>query len=146
MEEHPDNFKTVQTTVDYEIQNGLLKQNTPSGLPAATRTLLRLHRALEFFVKFISRLNDEPSMDGKTSVIASEVYGETLANYHPWLVRQAAYLVLRTLPNKRTFVENYCKHGVEEVAEHAGKAVDLMQEIFDVIQSLFAQHDLLELS
>ena len=83
--------------------------------------------------------------DGKTSVIASETYSQTLAKYHAWLIKQAGYLAIKTLPTKEVFVQRYCKQELSRVEELADSTVASMQDIFDIAQGFYIQHDLLEL-
>ena len=95
-------------------------------------------------MKFIARLKDLP-MDARTSAVASETYAETLAKFHLWIVKQAGYLAIKTLPNKEEFIRRYCKQDVSEVVELADPTVAAMQAVYDITQALYAQHDLLEL-
>ena len=63
------------------------------------RTILRLHRTLEFIMKLIGDLLEaEPDKSGHT--IVADAYGKTLSNHHAWLVRKAASASLYALPNR----------------------------------------------
>ena len=58
------------------------KKDDPSG----SRTLLRLHRALEYITAFLGNmeaLEDEAYL----SVVSREAYEKTLMKYHPWIVQ-----------------------------------------------------------
>ena len=58
------------------------KKDDPSG----SRTLLRLHRALEYIIAFLHKLDDIQDAD-LCSVISVEAYEATLMKYHPWVVQ-----------------------------------------------------------
>lgn len=76
-------FETVKSMIDYEKSSDLLqKKDYVSGC----RTLLRLHRGLDFtrdFLRKLSKLNP----DDKTSDACKVSYQETLAPYHTFLIR-----------------------------------------------------------
>lgn len=74
-------------------------------LPNGSRTLLRLHRALLFVVKFIDNIRLANDND-KMSQLARKAYDETLAYYHPWLVRKGVHLAVHTLPSRH----QVCSH------------------------------------
>lgn len=142
--ENPDQFTVVQTMVDYEVSNDLTKSKTASGLLSGSRTLLRLHRSLLFFAKFLEKV---PALDdeAKCSEAASEIYGITLGNFHPWLIRQAAYLAMRSLPTKKVLIERYIKQNYQEAEELVPLLVKAMLDVYDIIESLYADKDLLQL-
>ncbi|XP_015794773.1 ceramide-1-phosphate transfer protein [Tetranychus urticae] len=93
-------YKTLQSMIEYEAKNNLLKsEDRPSG----ARTLLRLHRALEFISKFIlevSKLEDLAA----TGPAARSAYQSTLAKYHPWVIRKTASLAMYGLPNREQLI------------------------------------------
>ena len=142
--EDPDHFITVQSMVEYEVANDLTTTKTTSGLLSGSITLLRLHRSLQFFAKFLDKVANMDN-DAKCSDVASEVYGKTLSEYHPWLIRQAAYLAMRSLPLKRDLIENYIKQTHEEAKELVPLLVEAMSEVYNIIQALYEEKSLLNL-
>lgn len=142
--EHPDHFSTVQSMLEYEVTNNLTTCKTQSGLLSGSRTLLRLHRSLQFFAKFLDKVA-EIEDDAKCSDVASDVYGKTLGEFHPWLIRQAAYLAMRSLPLKKDLIENYVKQSHEEAKELVPLLVKSMLEVYDIIQALYEEKSLLTL-
>ncbi|KAG9508907.1 Ceramide-1-phosphate transfer protein, partial [Fragariocoptes setiger] len=73
-------YLTIQSAIEYEREKDLL---SVSDRPSAARTILRLHRALEFVSAFmlgISKLGEEED----TSSSAREAYSRTLAKHHGW--------------------------------------------------------------
>lgn len=142
--ENPEQFVSVQSMVEYEVSNDLTRCKTESGLLSGSRTLLRLHRSLLFFSKFLERLPNIDN-DARCSDVATEVYGETLGKFHPWLIRQAAYLAMKSLPIKRVLIQDYIKQSHEEAQELVPLLVKAMLDVYDVVQNLYAEKDLLKL-
>ncbi|XP_013393975.1 ceramide-1-phosphate transfer protein [Lingula anatina] len=141
---NPEPYSSVQTMIQYEVENNITKVKVRGQRPSGSRTLLRLHRALEFIIKFMKRLA-ESDEDEKTSHIASEVYRETLANYHPWLVQKMAVFVMYTLPSHKDLIEMMCKHEYKEVLRLLSEVTEEAEPIYDVVQEIFKENDLLQL-
>ena len=79
--ENRTHYITIQSMVKYELDNGLVDLTK-------RENLLRLHRALRFLELFFERLRTS-SEDSKTSVMCSEAYNESLAQYHASIIRKA---------------------------------------------------------
>lgn len=95
-EKTSSSFVTIKTMMQYEKDADLLdKKDYVSG----SRTLLRLHRGLDFIRVFMRELGELQSTD-KTCHVCQESYDKTLAQYHPWLIRKGAKVAMYTLPNK----------------------------------------------
>ena len=82
LNEKPNHYQTVHKAVVYEKENDLhvkLKLN-------ASRTLLRLHRALLFIYKFLERLvcSDDQM---KSSTLCIDVYNSTLAKVSRYITK-----------------------------------------------------------
>jgi len=107
------------------------------------RTLLRLHRALDFTMQFLEKLNNLP-VDGKVSTMAHEVYGKTLANFHPFFIRNAAKLAMYALPARSEFMKKVANPGVTDAdINQAIKAgVEQMRAVYVAIEELYTKHDL----
>lgn len=94
-------FLTVKGMIEYEKHNKLLnKKDYTSG----SRTLLRLHRGLDFiqvFLKKIGELDDSESTAGA----CREAYDLTLAKHHPFLIRNGARIAIYTLPTKNVLLK-----------------------------------------
>ena len=68
-----------------QVENNLIKTKKKDD-PSGSRTLLRLHRALEYITEFLGRL--EPLEDeAYLSTVSREAYEKTLMKYHPWIVQ-----------------------------------------------------------
>ncbi|KAH9513473.1 hypothetical protein Btru_033154 [Bulinus truncatus] len=139
--EHAEEYKTIQTMLEYELEQDLTRNvKKPSG----ARTLLRLHRALEFISAFLLKLRDS---DGtvKFSSAATKAYDETLAKHHPWLVKKAVHLAMYMLPSRAELLK---KMGVEDNEGGMQGISDLAQEltaIFQVTEEIYNKGNLLDL-
>lgn len=142
-----EKYQNVKEMIVYECDEGLIKTNKKDD-PSGSRTLLRLHRALEYIIAFLSaaqKLSDED----KCSVVSRTAYEETLMKYHPWVVQKAAKLAMGLLPTKKGLVEKICPSGDPEEMEKVNallkKAIDAMQKVYDVCQEFYKEKDLLEI-
>ena len=87
--ENRTHYITIQSMVKYELDSGLVDLTQRDKHPeSGCRTLLRLHRALRWLELFLERLRTS-SEDSKTSVMCSEAYNESLAQYLASIIRQA---------------------------------------------------------
>jgi hypothetical protein len=142
-------YKTVQKMIDYEKSNNLLELDL-NKRPSGSRTLLRLHRALEFVSHFmleLSRLED----DKGTATVARDCYKKTLAIYHPWYIKKSASLAMYTMPYRHQLVERaYCgnvpdNETQDSVLESMSRLAVVAEEVFNATQKLYDEHQLLEL-
>lgn len=115
-QKHDDgtNFESFSSMLEFEKSSGLLSK---SDYVSGSRTLLRLHRGLgkwpinwiwqyartlystynaiensfaAFIYEFLNKLHQiEPHE--KTNGVCKAAYNDTLAQYHPWIVRQGDY-------------------------------------------------------
>ena len=142
--ENPEHFLTIQAMVAYEVENDLTKAKTSSGLLSGSRTLLRLHRTMTFVSRFLGRLQNMKDEE-YTGKPASEEYNQSLGHFHPWMIRKVAGLAMYTLPTRKVFIEKYCMQDKEDLEKLVGPTVEIMTEINDITQKLYADHDLLDL-
>lgn len=94
--EQSHNFVTAKTMIEYEKSNNLLKKKD---YLSGSRTLLRLHRGLEFIHLFLKRISELQETDN-TADVCKQSYDETLAKYHPFLIRKGAKLAMYYMPNR----------------------------------------------
>jgi hypothetical protein len=135
-----DKFESVKSMMDYEMASELLvKKDYVSG----SRTLLRLHRGLDFTRNFLRKLA-ELNPDDKTNEACKASYQETLADYHPFLIRKGANLAMYALPARDDLLTKVC--------DDVPKSVKLLPEllgytdaVYDRIQALYMKNDLLAL-
>lgn len=141
------NYRTVQTMIEYEKSKNILEDTKR---PSGARTLLRLHRALEFVSHFmleVSNLGD----DKGTADVARDCYKKTLAKYHPWYIKKSASIAMYTLPYRHQLVERaYCGsipscENSNTISNSMNRLSQLAEEVFNAIQKLYDEHQLLEL-
>ncbi|XP_037540589.1 ceramide-1-phosphate transfer protein [Nematolebias whitei] len=143
--ENGSQYVTVQSMVQYELQNQLVDVNKTGIHPeSGCRTLLRLHRALRWLELFLERLRT-CSNDSKTSVMCSEAYNESLAQHHPWVVRKVTGVAFLVLPSRATFFEIMNVGPPEQVVSVLGEALPLISEVYQLTEELYAKHNLLDL-
>ncbi|XP_077977329.1 ceramide-1-phosphate transfer protein-like [Glandiceps talaboti] len=138
-----EHFETVQSIVTYEIRENLTKKKS-EGLLSGSRTILRLHRALEFITELLRKV--EYSDDSSAvSTLAGEAYNGSLAKFHPWLIRKAAGLAMYSLPSRKKFMATSFQQSAEEAERILPQFLEIAKCIHDEIQQLYAQHDILML-
>jgi len=145
--ENGDKYLTVQSMLQYEIDNKLIKpkaKDTNTG----TRNLLRLHRALEYIIAFLEGVPDLEN-DEKCCPLSQEAYKKTLMKYHPWVVQKAANLAMHMLPTKGGLIEKICDfddvEALKKATETLRKSVAAMKKVYEVTQECYAEKDLLGL-
>lgn len=134
-----DNYRSLKAMIEYETKLGIVgnKGSKASG----TRTMLRLHWALEFFIEFMDRLQ-RITEDTKSSTLVYETYEETLANHHPWWTRKLAYLAVHTLPSIKALIDIMCKQDYDEVNILLRHVVSIGRPILNHTSSLYASYNI----
>lgn len=139
------NYVTIQSMVTYELANSLVDLKKSTDNPqSGCRTILRLHRALRWLELFLEGLRTS-SAASKTSVLCTDSYNSTLANYHPWIIRKAATLAFCALPTRNAFLENMNVGTPEEAVEMLRDALPSIRSVYDITEALYAQNGLLAL-
>jgi len=140
-----EHYITVEKMIQYEVANGITEQ--ASAQPSGSRTLLRLHRALEFLILLFRELA-KSSADGTESfsTLVGRAYSATLANYHPWVVRSAVTMALYAVPSRGSLVRRLDPDGSEDrIVNQLNAAILVMQPVYDKLQTLYTDNDLLHL-
>lgn len=132
------NYKTVKTMMEYEKENKLLeKRDFANG----TRTLLRLHRGLDFIREFLKQLGD--LSDGeKTSSCCQDAYDKTLAKHHPWVIRKAAVVAMYTMPTRELLFKKVCGAEVQRNVDVLPKMLEVTADVFNRTHNLYELHQL----
>jgi len=142
-----EEYQNIKTMIDYEVKNNLVKTKKKDD-PSGSRTLLRLHRALEYITAFLDRLEGMKDED-YCSVTSREAYETTLMKYHPWVVQKAAKLGMGLLPTKKGLVAKVCPDGDVETLRKAEqdfpKAVEAMRSAYNATQVFYQEHNLLDI-
>ncbi|XP_056113854.1 ceramide-1-phosphate transfer protein [Rhinichthys klamathensis goyatoka] len=143
--ENGSHYVTIQSMVKYELENELVDLTKRGSHPeSGCRTLLRLHRALRWLELFLERLRTSAE-DGKTSVMCSDAYNESLAQHHPWLIRKAVGVAFCALPGRDTFFNVMNAGDQVQVVALLGESLPLISEVYQITEDLYAKNNLLEL-
>jgi len=140
-------YQNIKAMIDYEMEHDLIKTKKKDD-PSGTRTLLRLHRALEYIIAFLHKLDDMQDSD-LCSVVSVDAYEGTLMKYHPWVVQKAAKLAMKLLPTKGGLILKVhpegSEAGIKKTLEDFPKAVLAMRNAYDALQVFYKDNDLLNI-
>lgn len=138
-------YLTIQSAVEYETQENLLRDTKRQ---SGARTILRLHRALEFLSSLmlnLSRLTD----DAETSPAARDAYSNTLSKHHPWTIRTIASFAMRSLPYKRVLIDSVLgkEHSSNETLVNSKMLMlaNVTENLFNVVDKYYDEHDIKDL-
>ncbi|KAB0797769.1 hypothetical protein PPYR_08762 [Photinus pyralis] len=135
------NYTTVKQMIEYEKQTKLLDRKD---FTSGSRTLLRLHRGLDFlrvFLKGVSELKDNEN----TSPVGRAAYDKTLSHHHTFVVRNGARLAMHTMPTREQLLKKLCGENAEEIERTITtlpKMLDVTTVVFDRIDNLYTVHEL----
>ncbi|KAL7639770.1 UNVERIFIED_CONTAM: hypothetical protein RMT77_009180 [Armadillidium vulgare] len=139
-----DFYYSIQSMIEYEKDNSILESTEQQ---SGSRTLLRLHRALEFIIGFLEELK-KASLETKLGSISSEIYNRTLAKHHSWILGKTVSAVLYLMPTKQVIVEKVTKGDMEIYRQHESllpEVIEVMQSVFNLTQKLYEDYDILNL-
>ncbi|KAG7280236.1 hypothetical protein CRUP_037597 [Coryphaenoides rupestris] len=141
-------YRSVRSMIEVELLHGLVdfEKQTYSGC----RTLLRLHRALDWLRLFLEKLAETPASgtSGRLrspSELCREAYQSTLAHHHTWFVRRAAELAFIALPERGFFYRLVCVQNQEELSSVLLRVVAAIQEVYDRTQEILQESKMLDL-
>uniref|UniRef100_A0A182JN07 Glycolipid transfer protein domain-containing protein n=1 Tax=Anopheles atroparvus TaxID=41427 RepID=A0A182JN07_ANOAO len=135
--ENAESFLTIRTMMEYEQGSNLLsKKDYVSG----SRTLLRLHRGLDFIQEFLRRLG-ELEGDGKTNGVCQAAYNDTLAQFHPWLIRKGANVAMYALPNRDQLLDKVCMDATVAI-KLLPEMLAVTRNVYNRTQDLYTKYDL----
>uniref|UniRef100_UPI00398EBF70 ceramide-1-phosphate transfer protein-like n=1 Tax=Pristiophorus japonicus TaxID=55135 RepID=UPI00398EBF70 len=143
---HGTEYTSVQSMINYELTNDVVNfSQLPSDrLSSGCRTLLRLHRALQWLQLFLDKLRTGSENDSMSAMCA-DAYQQSLAKHHSWLVQKAAGLAFLALPSRTGFLHILCVEDSEETKAKLRRAVNAIERVFDITQRMYAQHRMLAL-
>lgn len=163
--ENAEKFETFSTMMEFEKSSALFeKKDYISG----SRTLLRLHRGLgecfyhhwcgdkmlkrdinrvfvcssfaAFIREFLVKLNEIESHE-KTTGICKVAYNDTLANYHPWIVRKGALVAMYALPTREQLLNKVCQD-VERSLAILPDVLEISKTVYDRTEQLYTEFEL----
>lgn len=140
--DNKEHFRTIKEMIHYELSSNLLeKPDYVSGC----RTLLRLHRGLDFFRLFLKGVS-QLGPDESTYNVGQEIYDATLGLYHSWYIRMGAGVAMYTLPTKCVLFQKVTgENHVDEALEFLPRVIEVTNQNFHRVQTCLAEHNLLEL-
>ena len=93
--ENGQHYKNVQAMLPYEAEKGLAPTKSKK-IESGVRAYSRLHRGLAFVAELFIKLSDTPESE-YFGPIAKKCYEDSLAQYHPWLIKKGVGLALTSL-------------------------------------------------
>ncbi|KAK5647031.1 hypothetical protein RI129_005495 [Pyrocoelia pectoralis] len=136
-----DNYKSTKKMIEYEKNNQLLDKK---GFTSGSRTLLRLHRGLDFlrvFLKSVAELKDNEN----TSAVGRAAYDKTLSHHHTFIIRNGARLAMHTMPTREQLLKKICGENEEDIKRTVTilpQMLDVTTIVFDRIENLYTIHEL----
>ncbi|XP_023939742.1 ceramide-1-phosphate transfer protein [Bicyclus anynana] len=132
-------YESFKKMMKYEKETTLHEKN---GFVSGSRTMLRLHRGLDFIRLFLKRLSEaEESVNTCTTCQGS--YNETLAEFHPWYIRKAATLAMHALPARPDLLHKI--FGDEERLTEAlailPQTLKSCDEVYQRVENLYTDFD-----
>ncbi|XP_053614693.1 ceramide-1-phosphate transfer protein [Plodia interpunctella] len=148
MEKHKEGenaiyYESFKKMMKYEKETCL---HDKSGFVSGSRTMLRLHRGLDFIRLFLKRLS-EAEETVNTCTTCQNSYNETLAEFHPWYIRKAATLAMHALPSRPDLLKKI--FGTDEQLTAAmtalPQALASCDEVYSRVQQLYTDFEFHEL-
>lgn len=133
-----EQYVTVKSMIEYEKENKLLEK---SDFVNGARTLLRLHRGLDFIREFLRQLGDLSDGD-KTSSCCQDAYNKTLAKYHPWVIRKAAIVAMYAMPNREALLKKVCGENVQRNIDILPKMLEITADVYNRTDSIYETYQL----
>ncbi|KRT81030.1 hypothetical protein AMK59_6045, partial [Oryctes borbonicus] len=139
-----NNFGTAKKMIEHEKNCRLLHK---SGYTSGSRTLLRLHRGLDFirlFLKSIGELKDEET----TASVCREAYNVTLAKHHPFLIRKGAQIAMYTMPTRQELLKKVCGNDDEHIENTINilpKTLEVTAVVYERVENLYSSYSLHDL-
>ncbi|KOC68552.1 Glycolipid transfer protein domain-containing protein 1 [Habropoda laboriosa] len=132
------NYTTVKSMIEYEKESNMLDKGDHTN---GARTLLRLHRGLDFIREFLRQLGDLSDCD-KTSSCCQDAYNKTLAKHHPWVIRKAAIVAMYTMPSRELLFKKVCGANVQRNVDVLPKMLEVTADVFNRTHNLYEIHEL----
>ena len=139
-------YISVQSMVNYEVSKGITAVKLKGQLPSGCRTLLRLHRAMEFIIELFRKLSNMDCNDTMGTVTAN-AYNTTLSQHHTWVIRTAVKVAVYAMPSKEDVLKKIGKstENTDETVTLLLDIISTLQPIYDQIQALYKENELLGL-
>ncbi|KAM6949199.1 LOW QUALITY PROTEIN: ceramide-1-phosphate transfer protein [Aplochiton taeniatus] len=142
----PSAYSSVLSMVKAELDRGLVNFSRRS--QSGCRTLLRLHRSLQWLKLLLQGLTEGPDAQGQYRTpgeLCREAYSMALAPHHPWLMRQAAELVFVALPGRQVFLDTVCVTNQAEATPVLHTLIEAIGLVHTRTQRILNTHRMLDL-
>ncbi|KAJ8686621.1 hypothetical protein QAD02_022415 [Eretmocerus hayati] len=133
-----NNYASIKRMIEYEKENQLLNKND---FVNGARTLLRLHRGLDFIAEFLRQLSELDDSDN-TSACCQDAYNKTLAKHHSWIIRKAAKVAMYTMPNRELLLKKVCGNHVQKNVDVLPKVLEVTADVISRTQTVYEIHQL----
>lgn len=77
----------------------------------------------------------------KTTGVCKLAYNETLAQYHPWLIRKGALVAMHVLPTREQLFNKVCQD-VERSISILPDVLEISKTVYDRTEQLYTDFDL----
>ncbi|KAF3419997.1 hypothetical protein E2986_04772 [Frieseomelitta varia] len=138
MNKDDQNYTTIKSMIQYEKESKILDKGDCTN---GARTLLRLHRGLDFIREFLRQLGELSDSD-KTSSCCQDAYNKTLAKHHPWVIRKAAIVAMYTMPTRELLFKKVCGTDVQRNVDVLPKMLEVTADVFNRTHNLYNFHQL----
>lgn len=98
---------------------------------------------LDFIREFLFKLGELQPTD-KTHSVCQLAYNNTLAQFHPWIVRKGAVVAMYALPTREQLLKKVCLD-VEKAILILPDMLAVTKNVYDRTQKLFSDFDLHDL-
>lgn len=136
-----EKYHTVKSLIEFERENNLLEKSEHT---TGARTLLRLHRGLDFIREFLRQLGELSATD-KTSSCCQNAYSKTLAKHHSWVIRKAAVVAMYTMPTREALFRKVSGDHVQHNVDMLPKMLEVTADVFNRMRTIYELHRLHEL-
>ncbi|CAH2089816.1 unnamed protein product [Euphydryas editha] len=132
-------YESFKKMMKYEKETSLHEKN---GFTSGSRTMLRLHRGLDFIRLFLKRLSDSDDAVN-TCTICQNSYNETLAEFHPWYIRKAATLAMHALPSRSDLLKKVfgSEDKLTEAMSILPHTLQSCDEVYKRVENLYSDFD-----
>eukprot|EP00051_Salpingoeca_urceolata_P005375 m.72743 g.72743 ORF g.72743 m.72743 type:complete len:208 (-) comp14271_c0_seq1:328-951(-) len=141
LDQHGESHATLQGAVMHEVKAGTTNVKGPP--KSASRTLLRLNRALGFISEFLHQVLDSDE-SAAPSHLAGNAYDKTLSKHHAFMVRQSVRVALYAMPSRPDLLHKLVGSDALNEADHASlsSVVATLQGVHDTLDALFTKQSL----
>lgn len=105
--------------------------------------IINFFHPLDFIREFLLSLSKLDPCD-KTSGVCQTAYNQTLAQFHPWLVRKGAIVAMYTMPTRDQLLTKVCID-VDNAIRILPEMLEVTKDVFDRTHEMYVTYDLNEL-